>query len=176
MKATSIRIVPLDPDLDRGAFASGVEALDRYFRERVTQDVRRRVASCFVALDREGGVSAKHEGTSVIGYYTLSAASVLLTDLPATVASKLPRYPTVPAVRLGRLAVARTRHGQGLGAALLADALARSLASEIAAFALIVDAKDDSASAFYRHHGFVPFADAPATLFLPLATARAAWR
>jgi GNAT superfamily N-acetyltransferase len=162
-----VRIVPLDPDLDRGTFTSGVEALDRYFRERVTQDVRRRIASCFVALDREGGVS---------GYYTLSAASVLLIDLPATVASKLPRYPTVPAVRLGRLAVARTRHGQGLGAALLADALARSLASEIAAYALIVDAKDDSATAFYRHHGFVPFADAPTTLFLPLATARAAWR
>jgi len=203
----SVRIAPLDPDLDRRAFASGVEALDRYFRERVTQDVRRRVASCFVALDREGGVSAtgrperehrsaeheglswratgrperehrsaEHEGTSVIGYYTLSAASVLLTDLPAAVASKLPRYPTVPAVRLGRLAVARTRHGQGFGAALLADALARSLASEIAAFALLVDAKDDSASAFYRHHGFVPFADATTTLFLPLATARAAWR
>ena len=163
----SIRIVPLDPDLDRGAFASGVEALDRYFRERVTQDVRRRVASCFVALDREGGVS---------GFYTLSAASVLLADLPAAVATRLPRYPTVPAVRLGRLAVARTRHGQGLGAALLADALARSLASEIAAFALIVDAKDDTASAFYRHHGFLPFADAPGTLFLPLATARVAWR
>ena len=163
----SIRIVPLDPDLDRGAFASGVETLDRYFRERVTQDVRRRVASCFVALDREGGVS---------GFYTLSAASVLLADLPAAVATRLPRYPTVPAVRLGRLAVARTRHGQGLGAALLADALARSLASEIAAFALIVDAKDDMASAFYRHHGFLPFADAPGTLFLPLATARAAWR
>ena len=183
----SIRIVPLDPDLDRGAFASGVEALDRYFRERVTQDVRRRVASCFVALDREGGVSAKgrpegehrsaeHEGTSVSGFYTLSAASVLLADLPAAVATRLPRYPTVPAVRLGRLAVARTRRGQGLGAALLADALARSLASEIAAFALIVDAKDDMASAFYRHHGFLPFADAPGTLFLPLATARAAWR
>lgn len=165
--AAALRIAPLDPDLDRMAFATGVDALDRYFRERVTQDMRRRVASCFVALDRDG---------SVRGYYTLCAASVLLTGLPAAMASKLPRYPTVPAVRLGRLAVALTEHGKGIGAALLADALARSLASDIAAFAMVVDGKDGQASAFYAHHGFLPFADAPRTLFLPLATARAAWR
>ena len=49
--AAPYRIVPLDPELDRSRFASGVDALDRYFRERVTQDVRRHVAICFVALD-----------------------------------------------------------------------------------------------------------------------------
>ena len=165
--AAPYRIVPLDPELDRSRFASGVDALDRYFRERVTQDVRRHVAICFVALDRDGRAG---------GFYTLAAASVLLSGLPEGAARKLPRYPTVPAVRLGRLAVARANRGQGLGAALLADALSRSLAADIAAFAMIVDAKDATAAAFYAHHGFLPFADSPGTLFLPLATARAALR
>lgn len=167
MKVTSYRIVPLVPELDRSRFASGVDALDRHFRERVMQDVRRHVASCFVALDRDG---------DSCGYYTLAAASVLLSGLPEGVVKKLPRYPTVPAVRLGRLAVARANRGQGLGAALLADGLARSLDSDVAAFAMIVDAKDAAAAAFYAHHGFLPFADSPRTLFLPLATARAALR
>uniref|UniRef100_UPI00046547F0 GNAT family N-acetyltransferase n=1 Tax=Robbsia andropogonis TaxID=28092 RepID=UPI00046547F0 len=85
---------------------------------------------------------------------------------------KLPRYPTVSAVRMGRLAVDKSFTGQGLGGALLADALDRAARSEIAAFALMVDAKDDTATAFYRHHGFIPLPDSPCTLFLPLATVR----
>jgi ribosomal protein S18 acetylase RimI-like enzyme len=94
---------------------------------------------------------------------------LLLADLLAATAKKLPRYPTVPAVRMGRLAVDQPFKGQGLGAALLADALDRAARSEIAAHALVVDAKDEAAAAFYRHH--VP--DSPLALFLPLATALA---
>jgi ribosomal protein S18 acetylase RimI-like enzyme len=162
--AITFRILPLDTERERGSFHCGVEALDRYFRERVTQDVRRRITSCFVATDEQNRVA---------GFYTLAATSVLLADLPDAVARKLPRYPTVPAIRMGRLAVDQAARGKGLGAALLADALIRSMASEIAGFALVVDAKDDRATAFYRHHGFIPFADHPRVLFLPLATARA---
>ena len=84
---------------------------------------------------------------------------------------KLPRYPSVPAVRMGRLAVDQAFRGQGLGAALLADALTRIVRSEIAAYALVVDAKDEKAASFYRHHGFLQIATKPLTLFLPLATA-----
>jgi GNAT superfamily N-acetyltransferase len=105
------------------------------------------------------------------GYYTLASASVVLSELPETIAKKLPRYPTVPAVRMGRLAIARRLAGQGLGAALLADALARALRAEIPAIALIVDAKDDKAAAFYGHHGFIALQSDPLTPFLPLATA-----
>ena len=161
------RIVALDAELDRREFSCGVDALDRYFRERVTQDMRRRVTSCFVAIDG---------GERVAGFYTLAAASVVLGDLPHSVASKLPRYPTVPAVRMGRLAVDRRRQGTGLGGALVADALARTLQSEIAAVALVVDAKDEHAVAFYRHHGFIGLENASRTLFLPLATAGALLR
>lgn len=156
------RVTPLPGELDRSLFQSGSAPLDRYLREQATQDMRRRVAACFVAL----------QDVQIAGYYTLASASVLLNDLPATVAKKLPRYPTVPAIRMGRLAVDQSFNGQGLGAALLADALHRSLESEIAAYALIVDAKDPSAAAFYQHHGFIPLPNASLQLFLPLATAK----
>ena len=92
-------------------------------------------------------VALTHEGRNA-GYYTLASASILLADLPVATPKKLPRYPSVPAVRMGRLAVDRGFQGQGLGGALLADALERAARSEIAAFSLLVDAKDESAAAF----------------------------
>jgi ribosomal protein S18 acetylase RimI-like enzyme len=150
----------LGPDHDRAAFSCGALALDRYFREQVMQDVRRRATACYVAIDAAT--------SKVAGYYTLAAAGVLLSDLPKTFAKRLPRYPSVPVARLGRLAVDTIYRGRKLGAALLWDAVARSLRSEIAVFALVVDAKDDEAEAFYRHHGFVPFGGQAGQLVLPL--------
>lgn len=163
MSCPAFRVEQLTKAHDRSAFSSDSEPLNRYFREQVTQDIRRRVAMCFVALAARDRIA---------GYYTLAAASVLLTGLPTAMAKKLPRYPTVPAVRMGRLAVDQTFKGQGLGGALLADALARAAHSEIAAYALMVDAKDHAAASFYQHHGFVPLPGTPLTLFLPLATVR----
>ena len=164
MSSAPFRLAPLDTAHDRTTFNSGSETLDRYLREQVSQDVRRRVAACFVALADEQRIA---------GYYTLASASLLLADLPVSVGKKLPRYPTVPAVRMGRLAVDQAFKGQGLGGALLADALDRAVRSEIAAYALMVDAKDEAAAAFYRHHGFIALPDSPFTLFLPLATVEA---
>ena len=149
---------------DRAAFNSGSAPLDRYLREQVTQDVRRRVAACFVATT---------DGDRIAGYYTLASASLLLAELPASTGKKLPRYPTVPAVRMGRLAVDQGFKGQGLGGALLVDALGRSARSEVAAYALMVDAKDEAAAGFYKHHGFIALPDSPRTLFLPLTTVQA---
>jgi len=120
------------------------------------------MTACFVALSNDGRTA---------GYYTLASSSVFLGDLPARLVKKLPRYPSVPAVRMGRLAVDLAFRGQGLGGALVADALARVVRSEIAAYALVVDAKDEGAADFYRHHGFLETENKPLTLFLPLATA-----
>ena len=161
MSQTPFRLAPLDAACDRSMFSCGTEPLDRYLREQATQDIRRRVAACFVALA---------DGNRIAGYYTLASASLLLADLAASTCKKLPRYPTVPAVRMGRLAVDQAFKGQGLGGALLADALDRAARSEIAAYALMVDAKDEAAAAFYRHHGFIALPDSPRTQFLPLAT------
>ena len=109
MSSAPLRLALLDPAHDRTAFDSGSEPLNRYLREQVSQDVRRRVAACFVALTDERRIA---------GYYTLASASLLLTDLPASTAKKLPRYPTVPVVRMGRLAVDQSFKGMGLGGAL----------------------------------------------------------
>lgn len=163
MSGAPFRLAPLDAAHDRTAFNSDSASLNRYLREQITQDVRRRVATCFVALA---------DGQRIAGYYTLASASLLLADLPASSSKKLPRYPTVPAVRMGRLAIDQAFKGQGLGGALLADALDRAARAEIAAYALMVDAKDESAADFYRHHGFIALPDSPRTLFLSLATVR----
>ncbi|WP_367141997.1 GNAT family N-acetyltransferase [Rhodoplanes sp.] len=147
---------------DRSTFACGVDALDQYLRTRASQDVKKLVASCLVAVE---------EGTGTLaGYYTLAASSVRADDLPPEILKRLPRYPVLPTVLVGRLAVDRGFRGKGLGSVLLADAALRVLKGDVKAFALIVDAKDENAAAFCRHQGFRPFTSRPTTLFLPLGT------
>jgi GNAT superfamily N-acetyltransferase len=153
-------VEPLGPGHDRSAFRCGVAALDRYFREQAAQDVRRRATACFVA--RETATDR------VAGFYTLAAGGVLLAQMPARLARRLPRYPAVPVARLGRLAVSLDYHGRKLGGALLWDAVERAARSEVAVYALVVEAKGGQAESFYPHHGFVAFGDAPRTLVLPL--------
>lgn len=151
---------------DRSAFSCGTATLDRYLRERASQDVRRLVASCFVIVETATD--------TVAGYYTLAATSVPANDLPAEVLKRLPRYPVLPAALVGRLAVDQRFRRRGIGSALLADAMLRALKADTKAFALIVEAKDENAAAFYRLEGFCPFANRPMSLFLPLATAQRA--
>jgi GNAT superfamily N-acetyltransferase len=159
-------IAPLDGKRhDRSSFSCGAAELDQYIREFASQDVRRDVARVFVALDQDTA--------AITGYYSLSATSFQRETLPADQARRLPRYP-VPAALLGRLAVDEKYKGRGLGAYLLMDALTRiCLATEVLAVqALIVDARDDSAAAFYRKYGFRDFVDDRRRLFLPMATIR----
>jgi GNAT superfamily N-acetyltransferase len=159
---TSIAVEPLGRQHDRTAFHCGAEALDRYLKQQARQDADKRVAAPFVAV--------RLPDTVVLGYYTLSASVLTLTDLPDELARKLPRYPQLPVTLLGRLAVDQSTKGQGLGEHLLLDALHRSLAhaDQIAAMAVVVDAKDESAAAFYRHFGFIPLQTQPSRLFVPM--------
>ena len=150
--------MPLARRHDRKAFRCGVDSLDRYLHSQASQDARRNVATVFVAEERD--TEAVH------GFYTLSMAGVLLDQLPEDLQRKMPRYPTVPAVRLGRLAVAVDARGIGLGVHLLMDAMARSLGSEVAWAAFIVDAKDDGARSFYARYGFRSLLDETNHLFL----------
>jgi GNAT superfamily N-acetyltransferase len=151
---------------DRSAFSCGAPPLDRYLREQASQDVKRLMSSCFVAVEATTG--------TIAGYYTLAATSVPATDLPMQELKRLPRYPVLPAALVGRLAVDRRFHRRGLGSALLADAAHRVVRGDVKAFALIVEAKDEEAVAFYRLQGFQPFASRPRSLFLPLGTAKKA--
>lgn len=165
----ALRVEVLGPQHDRAAFQSGVEPLDRYFRVQASQDARKSIAAPFVLVLPDGAIG---------GYYTLSATSVNLAELPAQSTQNLPCYPLVPATLLGRLAVDRRYKGIwavdrrylgiGYGRFLLADALFRSVRSEIASFAVIVNAKDESARRFYNRENFVPFPDQPMKLFRPM--------
>lgn len=158
-----LRVEALGAHHDRSGFESGVEPLDRYLRTQASQDARKNMAAPFVLVLPEG---------TIAGYYTLSSTSVQLAELPEQTARKLPRYPLVPATLLGRLAVDRRRQGRGHGRFLLADALWRASRSEIASFAVIVDAKDDSARRFYERESFLPLPDQPMKLFRPMADIR----
>lgn len=156
------RIEPLASGHDRRAFSCGIEALDRYLQTQAGQDMRRRVANCFVAVS--------DQSEAVGGYYTIAASSIPMDDLPADVAKRLPRYPLLPAVLIGRLAVDRRHAHQGLGSALLFDAATRAVRADPAVFTLIVDAKNQDAEAFYVRFGFQPFASRPKSFFLPITT------
>ena len=145
---------------DRSVFSCGIRALDDYLQSFALQNDKKRIATTYVMLD----------GKRVIGYYTLSNASVTLSELPETVAKKLPAYP-VPAIRIGRFAVDQGFHRQGVGEELLIDALRRVVdASKVSAsFAVIVDAKEQSIG-FYKKYGFVSLRQSPQSVFLPTKT------
>jgi ribosomal protein S18 acetylase RimI-like enzyme len=156
-------IEPLVPKHDRASFSCGVEILDAYLKKQAGQDLKKRVAVTFVLTPN---------GTTVAGYYTLSQYSVQLDEIPAAVAKKLPKYPMVPATLLGRLAVSSAFRGQGHGAALLMDALYRTLqhSREVASAGVIVDAKDAAAFAFYKKYGFLELPKVDRRLLLPMGT------
>jgi GNAT superfamily N-acetyltransferase len=158
-----LRVEPLGSNHDRSRFESGVEPLDRYLRSQASQDARKNMAAPFVLVLPDG---------TIAGYYTLSSTSVQLGELPEQTARKLPKYPLVPATLLGRLAVDRRQQAKGYGRFLLADALYRAAQSEIASFAVIVDAKDENARRFYERESFLPFLDQPMKLFRPMADIR----
>lgn len=161
---TPYRIAALGKAHERAAFRCGHAALDRYMHQQARQDAEKSVAAPFVLT--------MPPALRVLGYYTLSASLVNARELPDILARKLPRYPQLPVTLLGRLAIDESMKGKGIGQFLLMDALRRSLdaAVNIAAMAVLVDAKDEAAEAFYRHFSFLPLQLQPRRLFLPMRT------
>jgi GNAT superfamily N-acetyltransferase len=160
-------IEPLGKQHDRTAFTCGQAELDDWFRRRASQDERRNVARVFVATD---------DALGLVGFYSLSSFTLAFEDLPEEIARKLPRYDSIPAALIGRLARDERARGRGLGEFLLADAIRRILGAgkTLAVFAIVVDAKDARALAFYEAFGFRPFPLHPNRLFLLTSSAMAA--
>jgi len=155
------RIESLGPSHDRAAFACGVPELDRYLRQQAGQDLKRRLAAVFVLTK---------DGNTIAGFYTLSAHSILAAELPPDPAKNLPRFP-LPVTLLGRMAIAQSLQGQGLGEFLLLHALERAWigSKQVASWAVVVDAKA-GARDFYLKHDFVAFPGQPNRLFLAMKT------
>ena len=152
---------------DRAAFSCGMPALDDWFRIRAGQDEKRNIARVFVAIDDRYGV---------VGFYSLSSFTLAIADLPPGHAKRLPRYNSIPAALIGRLARDDRVRGEGVGELLLSDAVRRVLgaAHSLAVFAIVVESKDDKAAAFYRDFGFEPFPNRPLRLFMTASAAAAA--
>jgi GNAT superfamily N-acetyltransferase len=160
----SPKIEPLGKKHDRLVFSCGDEALDTYLKIRASQEAKKKIATTFVMVDSQT--------SAVIGYYTLLATSILLADLPDETTKKLPKYPHVPATLLGRLAIDGRFQGRGYGELLIIDALRRALqaTTEVASYAVVVDAINERARSFYEHYEFCAFPDRKLRLFLPMKT------
>ena len=147
---------------DRASFQCGEPALDEYLRKYAVQQSAKGLSSIFVLIDDASP-------SKILGFYTLSAAHIGTAQLSEAEKKKLPRYP-IPCFRMGRLARSIEHRGGGIGAVLMGLAVDRCLKArvQVGAYALLVNAKSDKASAFYRHYGFKVCADSPMELYLPL--------
>jgi GNAT superfamily N-acetyltransferase len=145
---------------DRTAFDCGIPELNHYLARRATQDRRRNLTQVYVLVDTDAP-------SQLLGYYTLSAAQIDTEQISDQERRRLPRYP-IPCFRMGRFAVQQNAQGRGLGKLLLGCAVDRCLQvrQEVAACALLADAKDADAKSFYEHFGFVPFSGRPLSLYL----------
>ncbi len=154
---------PFDAKIhDRNGFICNEPSLTRFIQEQARKEQESRTCSIFVLTD----------GTTIVGYYTLSNTTVQLEGLPTNHSKRLPKYPNVPATLLGRLAVNQAFMAQGYGRDLLLDALKRaySVSLEVASWAIVVDALHEKAAGFYSRYGFVALEGQPMRLFLPMAT------
>ena len=151
---------------DGSGFQSGNETLDRWLRRYAGQSERRDAARTFVAVD----------GDTVVAYYTLVAGEIAHEAATVEVRRGMSRRYPIPVVLLARLAVDRRCQGQGIGARMLGDALRRvtTAADQVAVRAVVVQAIDDGAAAFYDRFGFHALGSAPRTLMVTLAELRAA--
>jgi GNAT superfamily N-acetyltransferase len=159
---------PINKTHDRDTFDCGDDVLNDFLRRYARKSHELGGAKTFLAIDDA-------DNTTILGFYSLSPASVAYARTPEIVRRGLARH-DVPGFRLARLAVDRRVQGQGLGGQLLLTAGRRCLraAAEVGGIALVIDAKNDRVAAWYASYGAVPLLDAPLTLLLPLATIEAA--
>ncbi|NLF44298.1 MAG: GNAT family N-acetyltransferase [Bacteroidales bacterium] len=158
-----MKIQLLEKTHKRKDFSCEEDSLTEYIRKQVSQDIRRRLAACFVAVDNK---------QNVIGYYTLTSESLGRELIPDKYLKQLPESYNAPVILLGRLARDIKAKGTGLGEYLLLDALFRSykLSNEnIGAMAVVVDPINEKAAEFYKKYGFEQLPDSE-KMFLPMKT------
>jgi GNAT superfamily N-acetyltransferase len=168
MNRTAWHEEPIAKRHNREAFDCGEEALNEYLRRYARKSHDLGGAKTFLAI-------ADSDNETVLGFYSLSPASIAYTATPEIVRHGLARH-DVPAFRLARLAVDRKVQGQGIGGQLLLAAGRRCLlaSAEVGGVALLIDSKNEKVAAWYASYGAVPMLDMPLTLLLPLTTIEAA--
>lgn len=161
-----LNILPLeDLRIERSSFSCSVEPLENYFHKYVSQDVKKGLTKCFVLI------LINEQQSRIVGYYTLSALSIPITNIPQERISKGIPYSNIPAVLIGRLAIDTNFQKQGYGKFLIADAIHKIKNATVGATILVVEAKNDDACSFYERLGFIEFKEFGGThrkLFYPL--------
>lgn len=152
---------------DKASFDCGNAELNNYLRQIAGQHVRKSLARVYVACEET-------DPGRIVAYYSLSVCELRSEELPEPFRKKFPNR--IPAVRLGRLAVARANQRQGVGELMLVDAMRNVVQVDavVGAVALLVDAKDEKAKRFYLKYRFLELSDRPLNLFLPIASVREA--
>lgn len=153
----------LSSNHEKAHFSSGKHLLDNYFQKQASQDVKRKLAVCFVLPDEFSKV--------VKGFYTLSNSNISVHLVPFEFRKKLPpAYTYIPTALIGRLAVDLKFQGQGLGKLILVDALKRAyiLSLQMGSFAVVVDPIDHEAELFYQKYGFIKLPES-GKMFLPMS-------
>ena len=157
-------VEPLGPHHDRAAFSCGNLSLDDFIKTKARREGELGYCAVFILADETSPAT-------IAGYYTLSSQSIALEGIPPDQRKKLPRYPFVPAILIGRLARDLQFRGQGAGELLIIDALkrARNISTQLGSYAVIVDAIDDNAVVFYSKYSFLRLSEHTNRLFLPMA-------
>jgi GNAT superfamily N-acetyltransferase len=155
---------PIKKKHDREAFDCGEESLNEFLRRYARKSHELGGAKTFLAIDAA-------DKKTILGFYSLSPASVEYSLTPDTIRRGLARH-DVPGFRLARLAVDRRVQGRGIGGHLLLAAGRRCLlaSAEVGGVVLVIDAKNERVAGWYAGYGALPLLDAPLTLLLPLAT------
>lgn len=157
----TVRLIKSHP---KAEFTCENEILTNYLRKQASQDIRRKLAACFVNLNTDE--------TLIRGYYTLSNGSIPFDQIPANFRKRLPSaYQAIPTTLLGRLARDSRCIGEGIGELLLIDSLKRAFdtSQTIASYAVVVDPIDDKAEKFYTKYGFVKLPDS-GSMFMAMET------
>lgn len=155
-----LKFVPYDKKLKREQFDCGIEPLTRYLKLQVTQDVKKRVSTCYCLID---------DNNTVFGYFTLANYAMSSDELPFEITKRLPKYDKLPLVMLGRLAVDNSIKGKGYGSLVLTKAIKTVLIASniIGSIAIVVDPIDKNAEKFYDYFGFIKLPDS-GRMILPL--------
>lgn len=149
---------------DRESFDCGKSQLNDYLKKIASQDAKKYYSKTFVA-------TTEVESKNILGYYSTSGSIIEFENIPQNLSKRLPKYPA-PCMLIGRLAVDKQMQGKKLGETLLMHALKKAVRvnSEMAIFAVRVDALDEEAKKFYLRYDFVPFKDKELSLLLPMKT------
>lgn len=151
---------------DRASFICTNDSLNYYLKQQVSQDDRKKLTRCFVAVDNDRSKDKIPGKKRIAGFYTLSSSGIPSNLLPKNISRRLP-YAVIPVALLGRFAVDIEYEGKGIGNALLGDAIDKAQKSDLRAFGLFVEAKDQKSQDYYEKRDFLLLDSQARQLILP---------